>query len=338
MAAQRWPLWCRLATAGVVVAGAFLLQVPLEQEVPGEPFLVFFLVVIGSTLAFGARIGFFAVGLTTILSVFFFEPMGTLALRHAHDLIKIEVYAVVAGSCVIAIASFVNALLAATERSNTLEQLHQKKSLLLRELAHGVANNFSAVAALISIRSTSVRDSEARSILDAAIEQVTVMGNIHRRLRSSGEEGWVDSQSLLRELCGDFEKMVCDRPLRIQCKADNRRLPYDEAVLIGLIANELVTNAVKHAFPDGRTGCIRVSFEALDGCSRLSVEDDGAGFGREARLRSEGGQGQELVRGLSQQLGGELKIDTGIEGSSFCLSIPYHAQRAAPASSSLVVH
>jgi two-component sensor histidine kinase len=337
-AAQRLPLWCRVAITLTAIAAACLLQLPLEREVPGEPFLLFFLVVVVSTLAFGARVGFLAVGLSTLLSVFFFEPKGTLALRHAPDLIKIEVYAILAAGCVIAFASFANALIAAGDRSDTLEQLHQKKSLLLREMAHGVSNNFSAVAALISLRSTSVRDLEVRSILDAAIEQVTVMGRIHRRLRAGGEAGWVDSQTLLRELCEDFQQTVGSRPLRIECKADSRRLPYDEAVLLGLIVNELVSNAMKHAFSDGRAGRIRISFEALRGNSRVSVEDDGVGFGRSVHHRSEAGQGQDLVKGLSHQLGGDLAIDTGTGGTSFRLSIPHDASRLAPTASTILTH
>jgi two-component system, sensor histidine kinase PdtaS len=337
-AAQRWPVWCRVAITLAVIAAACLLQLPLEREVPGEPFLLFFLVVIGSTLAFGARLGFLAVGISTFLSVLFFEPTGTLALRHAPDLIKIEVYAILAGGCVIAFTSFGNALIAASDRGDALEQLHQKKSLLLREMAHGVANNFSAVAALISMRSISVHDREARSILDAAIEQVAVMGRIHRRLRGGGEDGWVDSQTLLRELCEDFQHMVCSRPLRIECKADSRRLPFDEAVLLGLIVNELVSNAVKHAFPDGRAGRISIGFETLSTCSRLSVADDGIGFGRSVRHRPEGGQGQDLVKGLSQQLGGDLAIDSGTSGSSFRLSIPFNALGIASAPSAKAMH
>jgi two-component sensor histidine kinase len=216
--------------------------------------------------------------------------------------------------------------------------LHQKKSLLLREMAHGVANNFSAVAALINLRSTSVRDLEVRSILDAAIEQVTVMGRIHRRLRGGGEDGWVDSQTLLQELCEDFREIVCSRALFIECKADSRRLPFDEAVLLGLIVNELVSNAVKHAFPDDRAGRIHIGFEASSSHSRLSVVDDGVGFCHGVRHRSEAGQGQDLVKGLSDQLGGDLAIASGPGGSSFRLSIPYDALRLAPTSSARVVH
>jgi two-component sensor histidine kinase len=90
-------------------------------------------------------------------------------------------------------------------------------------------------------------------------------------------------------------------------------------VSLGLIINELVTNATKHAFPDQRVGHIRVVFEALYDQSCLSVEDDGVGFDE----RRNAGMGEDLVRGLSRQLGGDLRAKSLKTGSKFRLSIPY---------------
>jgi two-component sensor histidine kinase len=82
----------------------------------------------------------------------------------------------------------------------------------------------------------------------------------------------------------------------------------------------LVTNAIKHAFPDGRRGHIRVGFEAIGGRARLAVEDDGVGL--VGRAQGATGMGQELVRGLAHQLGGELEVQSTKSGTSFRLSIP----------------
>src|SRR5262249_45494418 len=97
---QNWPLLVRLAVTGAAVATTCLFQLPIERQVPGEPFLLFLLVVIASTLAFGASVGFVGVGFTTLLSIPFFEPVGSFALWHATDLIKVELYAVLASCCV----------------------------------------------------------------------------------------------------------------------------------------------------------------------------------------------------------------------------------------------
>src|SRR5262245_7233750 len=94
-ATLRWPLWLRIAVTAAATIIVYLVQVPLEHEVPGEPFLLFSLVVISATLTFGPLAGFIAVGLSTFLSMQFFEPYGSLSLVHAGDLIKIELYAIV---------------------------------------------------------------------------------------------------------------------------------------------------------------------------------------------------------------------------------------------------
>jgi two-component system, sensor histidine kinase PdtaS len=315
-----WPIWARLALAVAALLTTFLFQIPLEREVPGEPFLLFFLVVIGATLAFGRGVGLLAVGLSALLSIFFFEPFGSLAIWHAADVIKIELYAVLAGCCVVGFASLADALIDADEKTKALEQSDQNKSMLLRELAHGVANNFASVAALISIKSASISDSNAKSVLDDAIEQVTVMARVHRRLRADGHGVLLDSGTFIRELCDDLKASVArGRPLSIECRADSRPLLMDQAVLLGLIVNELVTNAIKHAFPDGRLGHIRVGFEAIGSQARLAVEDDGIGLVGRTQAS---GMGQELVRGLAHQLGGELEVQSSKSGTSFHLSIP----------------
>src|SRR5262245_53402412 len=101
-ATQLWPTWMRIAATATAVAVAYFVQIPLGREVPGEPFLVFSLVVIGTTLAFGPNVGFVAVGLTAVLSLPFFEPLGTFTLTHAGDLIRVELYAILGAVCVIA--------------------------------------------------------------------------------------------------------------------------------------------------------------------------------------------------------------------------------------------
>jgi two-component sensor histidine kinase len=93
----------------------------------------------------------------------------------------------------------------------------------------------------------------------------------------------------------------------------------DQAIVLGLIVNELVTNAVKHAFPCGRAGRVRIGFEALEDQLRLTVEDDGVGIGPPNATE---GQGQDLVRGLLQQVDGKLEVESSSRGSLFRISIP----------------
>jgi two-component sensor histidine kinase len=314
-AAQRWSLWTRVTMAGVAIVATYLLQIPLEREIPGEPFLLFFLVVLGTTFVFGTTTGFVGVAMTTVLSIRFFEPNGSFALDHAADLVKVQVYAILATACVFVVGRYCGALNASLKRAE------ENKALLVSELAHGVANNFAAIAALISLKSLSVKDSGARAALDEAIEQIKVMGRVHARLRAGDQEALLDSEDFFGELCNDLRASVArGRPISIECKAGRLPIRMDQATSLGLIVNELVTNAIKHAFPHGRAGRIRVAFEAFKGELRLCVEDDGVGFC--PRTHKAAGMGRDLVLGLAGQLGGHLDIASTTRGSSFRLSVP----------------
>jgi two-component sensor histidine kinase len=173
------------------------------------------------------------------------------------------------------------------------------------------------------MKAVTVSDITAKSVLDDAIEQIKVMARVHQRLRAGGQDLSLDSKAFIHELCDDLKASIArDRPISIECKADSCALCIDDAVPLGLIINELVTNATKHAFPDQRHGRIRVGFELCNDQSCLSVEDDGVGFDD----RRNAGMGEDLVRGLSHQLGGDLRVETSITGSSFRLSIPHLTQ------------
>ena len=100
----------------------------------------------------------------------------------------------------------------------------------------------------------------------------------------------MDSEEFFGELCNDLKASAArGRPVSIECKADSVPISMDQATSLGLIVNELVTNAIKHAFPNGRAGRIRVAFEALKNELKLCVEDDGVGF--RPRMQKDAGLG-----------------------------------------------
>ena len=113
----------------------------------------------------------------------------------------------------------------------------------------------------------------AKSVLDDAVEQVIVMSRIHSRLRTGDADVSVDSEEFILGLGEDLqESMARARELVIECSAISRPLSLAQAVPLGLILNELVTNAIKYAFPDGRTGSVRVSLEECGGQLCLTVD------------------------------------------------------------------
>ena len=146
------------------------------------------------------------------------------------------------------------------------------------------------------------------------------------------------ARPFLENLCDELKASLArGRQISIQCQADDLPLSTHQAISVGLIVNELVTNAIKHAFPNHRRGRIRVCFEAREDCQlQLCVQDDGVGFA--SRPRRNGGLGQELVEGLSRELNGRLEIKTSEEGSSFFLRIPYINPRPSTGPASTLVH
>lgn len=329
-ATQLWPLSSRIALTATALTIVYLVQIALERQAPGEPFLLFFLVVISSTLAFGLTAGFVAVGLSTLLSIPFFEPFGAhVVLTRAWDLAKVELYATLSSVSVVAFAQVRKTLIALSEKKEILQQLDENRSLLLRETVHGVSNNFAAVAALLTMKSCSIRDIEAKQTLNEAVDQVKVMARVHRRLRARDNDVSVDSAAFIRELCDDLKGMLCGRQIQIDREVDSIPINMEQAVPLGLIVNELVTNAIKHAFPNERGGRIRVHFKTFNSQLRLSVEDDGVGF-HCARNRPDMGQGEELVRGFARELGGGLKIESATTGSSCRVTFPYASPGSTP--------
>src|SRR5262249_51614179 len=131
----------------------------------------------------------------------------------------------------------------------------------------------------------------------------------------------LDSRAFLQELCDDLKVLVAPgQPLAIECDAVSRCLSVAQAIPLGLVVNELLTNALKYAFPNGRPGAIRVSLEQVGGHLRLKVEDDGVGLGSG---RSQGtGVGIDLVRALCEQLGGKLDVKSTQGGTSFRVAFP----------------
>jgi two-component system, sensor histidine kinase PdtaS len=320
---RKWPMSVCVATTIAAMVAACLFQLPIEREVPGEPFLLFILVVIASTLAFGASAGFVGVAVSTILSPLFFEPVYTFAVSQATDLIRIELYAILASCSVVAFARLGDMVIAAMADADNLKRLDESKTMLLRELAHGVANNFASIAAFLTVRSVTISDTQARSVIDEAIEQIRMMGKVHARLRTGGRQVSLGSRDFFESLCDELKASLArGRQISIECAAYDLPLSAHQAISLGLIVNELVMNAVKYAFPNERKGCIRIGFEVLsDEQLQLCVEDDGVGFS--PRQQRNGGLGQDLVDGISHELGGRLEIKTSEKGSSFHLRIPY---------------
>jgi two-component system, sensor histidine kinase PdtaS len=319
-AANQSPPWLRAAVTCAAIGSAYLFQIPVEVVVPGEPFLLFFVIVVACTLGFGQPVGFFAAVLSSVLCLPFFEPGNSLYITNAVDLIKVELYLILAGGSVPIVGALGQALLAAGAESQILAEREHAKSLLLAELSHRVANNFAVISAVMRQKAIAISDNDAKASLDEAIKQLTMMARIHGRLSiGPDDQAFVDCKSFLEGLCEDISSSADGgiKLCHLKFAAVSHPLHVSDAVPLGLILNELITNALKHAFPAGSAGQIEVTLDAIGEGLRLTVSDNGPGVSNKAHGS---GLGHRLVRALARQLNGTVQVNSTALGTSIVVA------------------
>ncbi len=194
-----------------------------------------------------------------------------------------------------------------------------EKELLLREVHHRVKNNLQVISSLLDLQSRTVSDPHALTKFQDSQDRIRSMVLIHEQLYRSLNLESIHMQAYLELLVANLAQSHVDRPGRINVcvSVDDICLSLDQALTCGLIVNELVTNAFKHAFPADASGEIRVVCQRThEGAIELKVSDNGRGFvGTPARDIGTA-LGFSLVEALVKQLRGSLKID-GSRGAAF---------------------
>lgn len=206
----------------------------------------------------------------------------------------------------------------ALDRSS-VEQALQKsvreKEVLLREIHHRVKNNMQIVDSLLYLQAQAIRSHVDPVAIDAFTKsqsRIKSMAAIHDRLYRSRDLSSIECGEYLRTLVPELLRSydISDR-VTTQIESDPLRLAIDQAIPCGLIVNELLTNSLKHGFPEGRGGTVSIRLhEFANGRYELRVEDDGIGIPEDKCLDSPGSMGLRLVRDLARQLEGELAIES----------------------------
>ena len=175
----------------------------------------------------------------------------------------------------------------------------------IAELERRLLSGHQLLQALVGIRLRSVQDPESRRHLTWLSDVVAAMGLINRRIVESGS---VDFAAYLDDAAGFWRRNVEGRGVRIDLRATPAALPETHAVPLAIIVHELMSNAVRHAFPDDRRGSIAIAYSrASDGVS-LVVRDSGVGSDDLIK-----GDGLALVEGMVAHLGGAMVIESAAE-------------------------
>jgi two-component sensor histidine kinase len=203
-----------------------------------------------------------------------------------------------------------------------LETVAEDRQLLFSELNHRIRNNLQLIGSLFSLQAARIRDPQARAVFEEGIERVHSISLVHDLLYQSPRADAVDIGQLLRILCDRLVTVfVPDGRVVCSVSAMSADVGFDTAIRLGLIVNEVVSNALKHSFPDDRRGHVTVTFKEGEQLYRLTVVDDGVGSSMttasgEARL------GVQLVDLLGRNLDAMIHRER-IEGvHKFELSLP----------------
>jgi two-component sensor histidine kinase len=185
-----------------------------------------------------------------------------------------------------------------------------RRAALLREVHHRVKNNLQVVSSMLSLQGDAMGDAAALGALAESQNRIASIALIHEKLYRSGELGRIDFGDYVGELCTNLFRAhgpAADR-VRLELAVEPARFGLDTAVPCGLIVNELVSNALKHAFPDGRRGRVLLRLRAgEDACYHLDVEDDGVGLPPGLDPGATGTLGLQLVQLLTGQIDGRLE-------------------------------
>ncbi len=209
----------------------------------------------------------------------------------------------------------------------------KEKEVLLKEIHHRVKNNLQIISSLLNLQSTYIKDQQALGMFKESQNRVRSMALIHEKLYQSKDIARVDFAEYIRNLAGNLIRSYGSSPamVKLVIDADQISLGVDTAIPCGLIINELVTNSLKYAFPDGRRGEIRVSLkrENGDGLYRLVIADNGVGLPASIEPRKTATLGLQLVTTLVDQLNGSIEIKRG-NGTEFIVTFSEMKAREPP--------
>ncbi|MCK9151734.1 sensor histidine kinase [Methanobacterium alcaliphilum] len=193
-----------------------------------------------------------------------------------------------------------------------LEKALEEKDMLLKEIYHRVKNNLMVISSLLNLQSYHIKDKEALAGFKESQNRAKSMALIHEKLYKSTDLKNIDFGEYIRAFSLELYHSIVPDPSKIKLvlNVESVMLDINTSIPLGLIVNELITNSMKHAFPEGRSGSIEIDFYKRDDYYILKVLDDGVGIPIELDIENTQSLGLQLVRSLTEQINGELKINS----------------------------
>ena len=218
--------------------------------------------------------------------------------------------------------SIVGCAMDITEQKSTLEGIQkslEERDVMLKEIHHRVKNNMQIISSLMNLQLDSIVEKKDKDLFIECQNRIRAMAMVHEKVYGSDDLASIDLEKYFDTFIDDLAaSLLCNgQKIEIIKKFEPVIIGIDQAIPGSLIVNELVSNAVKHAFPENRSGTVTVScVKENTNEVRISVEDDGVGFDQSYDMSSPPSLGLQLVSSLAHQLKGELTV-TGDHGTKF---------------------
>lgn len=212
------------------------------------------------------------------------------------------------------------------QEEQALQASLEEKVVLLNEIHHRVKNNLQVIASLLRLEAGRSSQSDTKAVLGDMQGRIRSMALLHESLYRKGIFASVDLAAYLGQLAAQACRAMADQHGTIELKLDLTpvTVSMDQAAPCGLLVNELISNCLKHGFPSGGNGEIRLSLQAVAGTDEmcLRVSDSGAGLPADFEVKRNQSLGLKLVADLTRQLGGTLQIEP-----SACFSVTFRPDK-----------
>ncbi|MEN6554760.1 MAG: histidine kinase dimerization/phosphoacceptor domain -containing protein [Methanobacterium sp.] len=220
------------------------------------------------------------------------------------------------------LANLISLGLEASRRKKAEEDLKaslKEKEILMKEIHHRAKNNLTIISSLLNLQSRHINDKEALGVFRESQNRARSMALIHEKLYRSDDLRKIDFGEYIRSLTIElFNSYRASQGIELNMDISNIDLDINTAVPLALIVNEIVTNSLKYAFPDKKTGNVSVRFAKNADEMQLIVEDNGIGFPGDLDFRNTNSLGMQLVTSLTDQIKGSIKLERD-EGTKFII-------------------
>ncbi len=199
----------------------------------------------------------------------------------------------------------------------------REKEILLKEIHHRVKNNMQVVSSLLFMQARSTQQPEVRDILLESQNRIRSIALVHEKLYQSEDFKRIDYKDYLEKIAHHiFESyQISPGSIHLDVRSEDVFLSIEKAVPLSLIINELITNSIKHAFPKGLSGEIRIDFSLENSRYRLIYQDSGPGIPDKGAIEKPDTLGMQLIRGLAGQLNGTVRYET-YQGFGYIIEFP----------------